>query len=119
MPILGNPRLTRTLPLATFERLQALLKRMQSTLGEEAVIFTEDVFSQEAKVLRLAYQRFTVLVSEQFSALLLGEPQESDLLNGHDPKLRLYQVGLTFDPGAIASFLSQLTHHLSHLTVAS
>lgn len=119
MPILGNPRLTRTLPLAMFERLQALLQRMQSTLGEEAVVFTEDVFSQEATVLKLAYQRFTVLVSERFSALLLGIPQESEPLDGHDPKLRLYQVGLTFEPEAIASFLSQLTHHLSHLTVAS
>ncbi len=119
MPILGNPRLTRTLPLAMFERLQALLKQMHSALGEEAVLFSEDVYSQQAKVLRQASQRFTVLVSERFSALLLGEPQESTPLEGEDSKLRLYQVGLTFEPGAIASFLTQLTHSLSNLTVAS
>jgi two-component system sensor histidine kinase/response regulator len=113
MPILGNPRLTRTLPLALFERLQELLKQMQSTLGEGAVLLGEDILSHEAKAPSYQTQRFTVLVSEQFSALLAGEPLEAEPLVGYAAESILYQVELTFEPEAIATFLSQLFQHSS------
>src|SRR5919199_2537142 len=118
MPILGDPRFSRTLPLAMFERLQDLLQQMKSTLGEGAVLLTEEELAYEAATPEPQTQRFAVLVSERFSVLLLGEPQEPDPNTGYDAQLRLYQVGLTFEPGAIASFLIQRIDRNSSNTVA-
>ena len=118
MPILGDPRFSRTLPLAMFERLQDLLQQMKSTLGEGAVLLTEEELAYEAATPEPQTQRFAVLVSERFSVLLLGEPQEPDPNTGYDAQLRLYQVGLTFEPGAIASFLTQRIDRNSNNTAA-
>lgn len=118
MPILGDPKLTRTLPLAMFERLQELLKQMQSTLGEGAVLLTENVLFQDVNVPTPPIQRFAVLVSERFSVLLFGEPHEPEPVAEYGSTSRLYQVELTFDPEAIATFLMQLTHDSSYSTRA-
>src|SRR4028118_2378662 len=63
-------------------------------------------------------QQFTALISEPFSALLLGEPQP-ELSGVDDVKLTPYNVGLTFEPNAIASFLRDLAGGLEnyHLVV--
>lgn len=118
MPILGDPRFSRTLPLAMFERLQDLLQQMKSRLGEEALLLTDKSLSQSATVAESEIQRFAVLLSLRFSVLLVGEPQEPDTVAGYDAQSRLYQVGLTFEPRAIASFLTQLSRRASYPGIA-
>ena len=100
-----------------FERLQELLQQMRSTIGEGAVVLTEDVLSSTAIAPEHQAERFTVVVSERFSALLLGTRQAPELLAADDAKLTLYQVGLTFEPEAIAAFLTQLAHELENDSV--
>ncbi len=117
MPILGNPRFSRTLPLSVFERVQELLQQMKSTIGEEAVVLTEEIFSSTAISPGHQAQQFTVVVSRPFSVLLVAEPHELEPLSGDDVKPRLYQVGLTFTPEAIAAFLRQLAHPLKNHSV--
>ena len=119
MPILGNPRFSRTLPLSVFERLQALLQQMKSTIGEGAVVLTEDLLLSAAIAPEHLAERFVVVVSERFSALLLGEREEPEPLVGDDAQLTPYKVGLTFESEAIASFLTQLAHELENHPVAS
>ncbi len=108
MPILGDPRFSRTLPLTMFNRLQELLQQMKSKIGEGAILLTEDVVSGAVIALEYQAQQFTVVVSKQFSALLLGAPQDLEPLDGNAPQPILYKIGLTFDPNAIATFLMQL-----------
>ncbi len=118
MPILGNLRFSRTLPLTVFERLQDLLQQMRSRIGEEAVVLTEEVLLPTVSAPEPQAQRFTVVVSERFSALLLGERQDPELLTEYNGTLTAYQVGLTFEPEAIATFLVQLVHELRNRPVA-
>ncbi|HAA28892.1 MAG TPA: hybrid sensor histidine kinase/response regulator [Cyanobacteria bacterium UBA8553] len=118
MPRLGNLRFSRTLPLTVFEQLQNLLQQMKSKIGEEAVVLTEEVRSSTAIALEDRAQRFTVVVSEQFSALIVGERQDTESLSEDNSKRTLYQVGLTFEPEAIAAFLMQLAHELTNHPVA-
>ncbi|HEY9652114.1 MAG TPA: ATP-binding protein [Coleofasciculaceae cyanobacterium] len=98
-----------------FERLQEALQQTVSTLGEGVVVLTEDVWPKAIRVLEERVQRFTLVASERFSALLLGTQQGSESSNGNGLKATpLYQVGLTFDPDAIASFLTQLAPGLDN-----
>ena len=111
MPILGDPRFSRILPLTMFERLQELLQQMRSKIGEDAVILSNDELFKAEIVPEAQAQRFTVLVSKRFSALLLGERQEAELSAVEDNKQTFYKVGLTFEPDAIALFLTQLAQN--------
>ena len=110
MPRVGNSRFSRILPLTMFKQLQGLLQQMRSKVGEDAVLLTTDILTQRVITLDAQTPRFTVLVSKQFSALLLG--RQTEPAAGDDAKLTLYQVELTFDPEAIASFLPELAHGL-------
>jgi two-component system, sensor histidine kinase and response regulator len=101
-----------------FERLQQLLKQMKSTLGEEAVLLATDVLAREETTSDEQTQQFTLLVSERFSVLLLTQPSPPDPIAEYEATPRLYQVGLTFEPEAIASFLTHLTYRWSHHTAA-
>lgn len=115
MPILFDPRFSRTLPIIMFDRLQQALQQTASTLGEGVVVLTEDVWPSVVMVLEGRVQRFALVASERFSALLLGTQQELESSNGNGLKATsLYQVGLTFDPDAIASFLTQLAPGLDN-----
>lgn len=118
MPILGDLRFSRTLPLTVFERLQELLQQMRSRLSEEAVVLTEEVLSSTAIAPEHQTQRFTVVVSERFSALLVGKRQEPESLTEDNETPTNYQVGLTFEPEAIATFLIQLVQELKNQPVA-
>lgn len=102
MLIVGDSRFSRILPLTMFEPLQGLLQQMQFIVGEDAVLLRADALAQKTIEALAIAQKFTVLISKQFSALLLARP--------HETKLQLYQVELTFDPEAIAFFLTELTH---------
>lgn len=110
MPIVGDSRFSRILPLTMFERLQGLLQQMRSKVGEEALLLTPDILTQGVIPPEAQASRFTVLVSKQFSALLWG--RQTEPAAGDDARLRLYQVELTFEPEAIASFLCELAHGL-------
>ncbi|HEY9729473.1 MAG TPA: ATP-binding protein [Chroococcales cyanobacterium] len=114
MPTLGDPRFRRILPLAVFEKLQALLQKMKSTVGEGAAVITEDSLPSIRIAPRFQAQRFTVFTSKKFSALLVGEQQELELAENNDNRITPYQVGLTFEPDAIAIFLTQLAHQVGH-----
>ncbi|NEQ20827.1 MAG: GAF domain-containing protein, partial [Microcoleus sp. SIO2G3] len=96
-----------------FERLQELLQVWSSTLGEGVVVLTHKKLSSRVVAPENQEQRFTAVVSKKFSALLLGTPQ-SEPFNGNGATAPLYQVGLTFEPDAIASFLTQLAHQLEN-----
>ncbi len=65
----------KLLPLNIFERLRDLWRDMAANLG--ALLITEDLFSCEAIPQELAGQKFMVLVSRQFSALLIGTNLQS------------------------------------------
>lgn len=110
MPIVGDSRFSRILPLTMFERLQGLLQQMRSKVGEEALLLTPDILTQGVIPPEAQASRFTVLVSKQFSALLWG--RQTEPAAGDDTRLILYQVELTFEPEAIASFLCELAHGL-------
>src|SRR4028118_897889 len=75
MPIVGDRRFSRILPLAVFERLQELLQQMRTKIGDNAVVLTADTLPNAAMALKEQAQQFTALISEPFSALLLGEAQ--------------------------------------------
>jgi two-component system sensor histidine kinase/response regulator len=106
MPIVGDSKFSRILPLIIFERLQGLLQQMQSKIGAEAVLLTADTFTSGAIKPAAPAQKFTVLISQQFSTLLLA--RQLEVAASDDANLGLYQVELSFEPEAIANFLTEL-----------
>ncbi|NEO95448.1 MAG: GAF domain-containing protein, partial [Moorea sp. SIO3G5] len=104
------------MPWAVFERLDQRLDQMKSTLGEEAILLKSDLLLNQSVITDAQSQRFTLIGSEQFSCLLWGEAQP-ETLTGYESLMRLYQVGLTFAPDAIANFLTHLKD--SYLTSPS
>ncbi|MBW4576048.1 MAG: response regulator [Aphanothece sp. CMT-3BRIN-NPC111] len=127
MPDYQTSIIRRTLPEATFERLRNLWQQMADLIGVGALLLTEDVFLPMEVSRKQRAERFTVLISERFSALLVGTPisqplnksklgaseldtQYLSLSNQHSP----LNVGLTFDPEAIAAFLTQLASQLNN-----
>jgi len=113
--------LHRTLPLATFEAVYQLLQQMAELpgaiwLASESIAFVENLGESPS-------EKFAVVVSDRFSALLRGKPLYELGTNAqkssaaiHNSKLN---VELTFEPGAIANFLSPLPDKLSQITPAS
>jgi two-component system, sensor histidine kinase and response regulator len=108
MPIVGDSRFSRIVPLTMFEQLQGLLQQMQFIVGEDVVLLRADALAERTIDTLTIASKFTVLISKQFSALLLAKPAAATV--NHETKLPLYQVELTFDPKAIAFFLTELTH---------
>jgi two-component system sensor histidine kinase/response regulator len=106
MPIVGDSKFSRILPLLIFERLQGLLQQMQSKIGAEAVLLTADTLASGAIQQSDQAPKFTALISKQFSALLLA--RQTEATTSDDAKPGLYQVELRFEPEAIANFLTEL-----------
>ena len=104
MPIPDPATLSQPLPAATFHHLQALLQQTAEEL--EALIFSDTTVFQDSPVLSKS-NRFTLIVSASFSALLLANSQ---------PPYEAYQVELTFVPDAIATFLTQIQEQGSDRT---
>ncbi len=81
-----------------------MLQQMVQVVGTEAAVLTEAVLSSIPMPTEQVEQ-FTIVVSQRFSALLVGTPIDCpSSLNAR----------LTFDPEAIALFLSQLSDLLQH-----
>lgn len=126
MPSLPDLSFSRTLPLSIFNRLGELLHQMAQAIGDSALILTEAVL--ERVLIPIEWQpvpslsagsqgqirqiRFTVVVSEQFSALLLGnielgEEGDKIIMEEFTPLDSLY-ASLTFNSNSISAFVGKL-----------
>ncbi|MEH1779385.1 MAG: GAF domain-containing sensor histidine kinase [Nostoc sp.] len=110
--MLSSPDLSfsRTLPIVVFNQLGELLEQMAQTVGSAALVMTEAMLVRICIPVEWQRQRFTLVVSEQFSALLVGtfegdEGDEGDELPTQELALN---ANLTFNLEAIASFVYEL-----------
>jgi two-component system, sensor histidine kinase and response regulator len=116
--------LNRTLPLATFEAVYQLLQQMAELPGaiwlvDEAIAFVENSGIAPS-------ERFAVVVSDQFSALLRGNQLDEFGTRKHQDSAKIKKikkiknsqlnVELTFNPEAIANFLSAIVDKLAEIT---
>lgn len=109
--MLSSPDLSfsRTLPIVVFNQLGELLEQMAQTVGSAALILTEAVLMRICIPVKWQRQRFTLVVSEQFSALLVGNFEEGE--QGEQREQGIYSVlnaSLTFNLEAIATFVYEL-----------
>ncbi|MGI2906856.1 GAF domain-containing sensor histidine kinase [Tolypothrix sp. VBCCA 56010] len=139
--MLSSPDLSfsRILPIDVFNQLGELLQQMQlEAVGSAALVLTEAVLARIISKSERQKQKFTLVVSEQFSALLVGNQEENvgmcvagsfadlnevSLPQGENqierefiplsPDATLY-ASLTFNSQAIASFISQLKNLFAH-----
>ncbi len=99
----------RTLPSGKFEQLCSLWQQMAEFSGDAVLIGENTIFTKEKTTVSgnlpgdLEKQRFRILISPDFSALLSGKPTPSD---------SSYQASITFSSTAIAEFLSELCQQL-------
>ncbi|MBD2681664.1 MULTISPECIES: GAF domain-containing sensor histidine kinase [Nostoc] len=105
--------LSRTLPVVVFNRLGKLLEQMAQTLGSPAVVMTEAMLASIRTPIEWESQRFTVVLSEQFNVLLLGnlEVDDTEQLsadNSSRDAINRVSTRLTFNFEAIASFILEL-----------
>ncbi|MEG4277906.1 ATP-binding protein [Microcoleus sp. MON1_C1] len=109
--------LNRTLPLATFEAAYQLLQQMAEIPG--AIWLTDDAIA-DSQNREYSSERFAAVVSDHFSALLRGNLLDEFATNRHKHSEKnlhsQLNVQLTFDPGAIAHFLSPLADKLAEIT---
>ncbi|MBD0264044.1 MAG: GAF domain-containing protein, partial [Tolypothrix sp. Co-bin9] len=139
--MLSSPDLSfsRTLPIDVFNQLGELLQQMQlEALGSAALVLTEAVLARIMSESEWQRQKFTLVVSEQFSALLVGNQEENVgmWVAGSFPDLKKVSLpqeengierefipltqdatlyaSLTFNSEAIASFISQLRDLFGH-----
>lgn len=98
----------RTLPGATFGQLCDLLKQTAVAIASQAsvTVLTEAILPTLKQQTDLEAVRFVVLVAEPFSALLLAQMAGST--RNHGLPADTWELSLTFDPEAIAAFLTQL-----------
>ncbi|MCF2151101.1 GAF domain-containing sensor histidine kinase [Desmonostoc muscorum LEGE 12446] len=113
--MLSSPDLSfsRTLPIVVFNQLGELLEQMAQTVGSPALVITEAVLASIRIPVEWERQRFTVVVSEQFSGLLVGnlEVDEGEQLptqNSYTDGINGVSATLTFNLEAIASFVLEL-----------
>ncbi|MEH1925019.1 GAF domain-containing sensor histidine kinase [Nostoc sp.] len=124
--MLSSPDLSfsRTLPIVVFNQLGVLLEQMAQTVGSTALILTEVVLVRIYIPVKWQRQRFTLVVSEQFSALLVGTFEEEEESRGaegqeiHSPRAKRpatanstqhsLNTQLTFNLETIASFVREL-----------
>ncbi|MDK3155406.1 ATP-binding protein [Kamptonema cortianum] len=110
------PSLTpyRILNLATFTRLDELLKQTAQTWEQEAILLTEALLLTHLPLPSVQQSRFcqqtdwfTLLASERFSVLLVGK-FVSELVKDN-PQESSVKTSLLFDADEIAQFLSILS----------
>jgi two-component system, sensor histidine kinase and response regulator len=138
--MLSSPDLSfsRILPVDVFNQLGELLQQMAQAVGSAALVLTEAVLARIMSNSEWQKQKFTLVVSEQFSALLVGNQEENlgmflagsfpdlnevSLPQGENgigrefisqtPDATLY-ASLTFNSQAIASFVLQLRDLFGH-----
>ncbi|MBG1245198.1 GAF domain-containing sensor histidine kinase [Nostoc sp. NZL] len=106
--MLSSPDLSfsRTLPIVVFNQLGELLEQMAQTVGSAALILTEAVLMRIYIPVEWQRQRFTLVVSEQFSALLVGNLAQGE--GGEQGIDSALNASLTFNLEAIATFVYEL-----------
>ncbi|WP_414756078.1 ATP-binding protein [Anabaena sp. CCY 9910] len=79
--MLSSPDLSfsRNLPLVVFNQLGELLQQMAQSVETSTLLLTESLLSRVSVPMEWHTQRFTLLVSEGFSALLLGNWEQQEL----------------------------------------
>ncbi|GAX34385.1 GAF domain-containing sensor histidine kinase [Nodularia sp. NIES-3585] len=119
--MLSSPDLSfsRNLPLVVFNQLGELLQQMAQVVGTTALVITEAVLARVDIPIEWQSQRFTLVISEQFSALLLGTQEREKGENCTE-----LNTSLTFNCEAIALFVSQLrdlfeSHSSTHQNLES
>ncbi len=99
------------LNMRTFARLSALLRQQAAPNCDPGyLLLTEDILDPVENLKNAHNERFSVLLSEEFNVLLLGELSPDENRNLVDEQVF---VNLSFDPEAIASFLNQLADRLT------
>ncbi|MBW4612024.1 MAG: GAF domain-containing sensor histidine kinase [Desmonostoc vinosum HA7617-LM4] len=113
--MLSSPDLSfsRTLSLSVFNQLGELLQQMAQALGSTALVLTEAVLVRVRIPLEWQKQRFTLVVSERFSALLVGKVEaggagEKEIYSEFIAEDLALNARLTFNVEAIASFVINL-----------
>ncbi|OKH31618.1 hypothetical protein NIES2119_28225 [[Phormidium ambiguum] IAM M-71] len=100
--------LRRNLSVISFNGLRTLFKQMAKRVGEGSLLLTEDVLSTLTVMPQQIEEKFILLVSEQFSGLMVAT-QRLEETSWQSPEEKVYEVGLTFAPEAIAEFIAQLS----------
>ncbi|HEY9809647.1 MAG TPA: ATP-binding protein [Halomicronema sp.] len=101
--------LRRNLPVATFERLCLVLGSYGEHL-QQVRILTQDIFASVTVVPQLS-QRFTLIISPEFSGLVLGI--EGIQKNNFDnPLNEVLEVEITFNIDKIRDFLTKIKENL-------
>ncbi|MBK1986636.1 GAF domain-containing sensor histidine kinase [Sphaerospermopsis aphanizomenoides BCCUSP55] len=111
--MLSSPDLSfsRTLPLSIYNRLGELLQQMAQAVGSAALILTEAVLVRIPVAEEWQRQRFTLVISGQFSALLLGniEAEKQEIREVEQQEISsIINASLTFNCQAIATFISEV-----------
>jgi len=106
-----NLSFCKILPLAVFERLEQLLQQMAQVV-DNAVILTESVLAAIPAPSEQHQEKFIVLISPHFSALLVGATVAS--ASPQTEQSLTLEVRLTFDSNAIAQFIAKLGTFFPH-----
>ncbi|WP_442946648.1 GAF domain-containing protein [Nostoc sp. 'Lobaria pulmonaria (5183) cyanobiont'] len=110
--MLSSPDLSfsRTLPIVVFNQLGELLEQMAQRVESAALVLTEAVLVRICIPVEWQRQRFTLVVCEQFSALLVGnfEEEQGSRGAGEQGIYSALNAQLTFNLEAIASFIYEL-----------
>ncbi|MDJ0774275.1 MAG: GAF domain-containing sensor histidine kinase [Mastigocoleus sp. MO_167.B18] len=119
--MLGSPDLSfsRTLSLGIFNQLVELLDQMAQGVGKaNVVIMTDAILARIPTPHHWARKRFKLLLSEGFSALLLGNPEvgdrESAEITGTQSEHLCLNAQLIFDANLISAFLRELRDLFYH-----
>ena len=94
---------SKTLPLSLFNQLGELLQEMAQAGGRDAFILTQAMLARVKTPLEWQKQKFKLILSPGFNALLVGNLQPTEA--GKNDRVN---TSLTFHPDAIALFISQL-----------
>ncbi len=108
--MLSSPDLSfsRTLPIVVFNQLGELLEQMAQTVGSAVLILTEAALVRICIPVEWQRQRFTLVVSEQFSVLLVGTFEQGTRETEGQGIYSEINAQLTFNLEAIASFVYEL-----------
>ena len=112
MPNSQTSILSRILPREQFQQLSNLWDQMLENAqqqGQNAVLITEeDILTPglEGRDTFAQKERLSILICQEFSAFLLGNPQSDNMGN--------CEVTITLEPRAISSILDQLEQQLAH-----
>jgi len=104
MPSSQAQSLSQTLPWTVFQQVGDLLKQM---VEPDDLIVTEEVLSSSNSDASRV-DRYVVVVSSRFSALLKGQAVQKPARSHSAPSNDWCQIRLTFDPREIAIFLTHL-----------